>query len=107
MGVLVLTEELKDIVRIFLEEKPGKCPIAALLLLHSASFFLQSLPSVLQQHKRRLYMWTSPEGQYQNQFDYIICSQRWRSSIQSEKKEDWELTVVQIMSSFLPNSELN
>ena len=30
-------------------------------------------------------MWTSPEGQYQNQFDYIICSQRWRSSIQSTK----------------------
>ena len=39
MGVLVLTEELKDIVRIFLEVKPGMCPIDALLLLHSSSFF--------------------------------------------------------------------
>ena len=38
-----------------------------------------------QQHKRRLYTWTSPDGQYQNQTDYIICSQRWRSSIQSAK----------------------
>ena len=27
----------------------------------------------------------SPDGQYQNQIDYILCSQRWRSSIQSEK----------------------
>ena len=30
-------------------------------------------------------MWTSPDGQYQNQIDYILCSQRWRSSIQSAK----------------------
>ena len=25
------------------------------------------------------------EGQYRNQIDYILCSQRWRSSIQSAK----------------------
>ena len=29
--------------------------------------------------------WTSPDGQYQNQIDYILCSQRWRSSIHSAK----------------------
>ena len=38
-----------------------------------------------QQHKRRVYTWTLPDGQYQNQIDYILCSQRWRSSIQSAK----------------------
>ena len=38
-----------------------------------------------QQYKRRLYTWTSPDGQHQNRIDYILCSQRWRSSIQSEK----------------------
>ena len=38
-----------------------------------------------QQHKRRLYTWTSPDGRHQNQTDYILCSQRWRSSIQSTK----------------------
>ena len=32
-----------------------------------------------------LLAWTSPDGQYQNQIDYILCSQRWRSSIQSVK----------------------
>ena len=37
------------------------------------------------QHKRRLYTWTSPDGQHQNHIDYILCSQRWRSSIQSAK----------------------
>ena len=27
-----------------------------------------------QQQKRRLYTWTLPDGQYQNQINYIICS---------------------------------
>ena len=40
----------------------------------------------LQQHKRKLYTCTSPDGQHQNQIDYILCSQRWRRSIQSAKK---------------------
>ena len=40
---------------------------------------------LFQQHKRRLYTGTSPDGQHRNQIDYILCSQRWRSSIQSEK----------------------
>ena len=38
-----------------------------------------------QQHNRRLYTWTSPDGQHQNQTDYILCTQRWRRSIQSAK----------------------
>ena len=40
---------------------------------------------LFQQHKRQLYTWTSPDGQYQNQIDYIICSQRWTSSMHSAK----------------------
>ena len=45
-----------------------------------------------QQHKRRLYTWTSLDGQHQNQIDYILCSQRWRNSIKSAKtrpRADW------------------
>ena len=41
--------------------------------------------TLFQEHKRRLYTWTSPDGQHWNQIDYILCSQRWRSSIQSTK----------------------
>ena len=41
--------------------------------------------TLFQHHKRRLYTWTLPDGQYWNQIDYILCSQRWRSSIQSAK----------------------
>ena len=38
--------------------------------------------TLFQQHKRRLYTWTSPDGQHQNQMGYILCNQRWKSSIQ-------------------------
>ena len=37
------------------------------------------------QHKRRLYTWTSPDGQHRNQINDILCSHRWRSSKQSVK----------------------
>ena len=32
--------------------------------------------TLFQQHKRRLYTWTSPDGQHRNQIDSILCSQR-------------------------------
>ena len=41
--------------------------------------------TLFQQHKRRLYTWTSPDGQHQNQIDCILCSQRCRRSIESAK----------------------
>ena len=41
--------------------------------------------TLFQQHKRRLYTWTSTDGQHGNHIDYILCSQRWRNSIQSAK----------------------
>ena len=62
--------------------------------------------TLFQQHKRRLYTWTSPDGQHRNQIDYILYSQRWRSSIQSAKTRlgadcgsDHELLIA--------NSDLN
>ena len=62
--------------------------------------------TLFQQHKRRLYTWTSPDGQHRKQIDYILWSQRWRSSIQSTKRRpgadcgsDHEL--------FIANSDIN
>ena len=56
-----------------------------------------------QQHKRRLYTQTSPDGQHRNQIDYILCSQRWRSSIESANTRpgancgsDHELLIAKI-----------
>ena len=62
--------------------------------------------TLFQQHKRRLYTWTSPDGQHQNHIDYILCSQRWRSSIQSTKTRPGA-TVAQIINFLLSNSDLN
>ena len=59
--------------------------------------------TLFQKHKRRLYTWTWSDGQHWNQIDYIICSQRWRSSIQSTKTRpgaecgsDHELLIAKI-----------
>ena len=59
--------------------------------------------TLFQQQKRRLYTSTSPDGQHQNQIDYIFCSQSWRSSIQSTKTRpgadcgsDYELLITKL-----------
>ena len=62
--------------------------------------------TLFQQHKRRLYTWTSPDGQHGNQIDYILCSQNGKA-LYSQQKQYREQTVAQIMSSLLPNSGLN
>ena len=62
--------------------------------------------TLLQQLKRRLYMWTSPDGQHQNQIDYIFAAKD-GEALYSQEKQDRELTVAQIMNSLLPNSDLN
>ena len=62
--------------------------------------------TLFQQHKSTLYTWTSPDGQNRNHIDYILCSQN-GETLYSQQKQYWELTVVQIMNSYLPNSDLN
>ena len=59
--------------------------------------------TLFQQHKRRLYTWTSSDGQHRNQIEYILCSQKWRSSIQSAKTRlgadcgsDYELLIAKL-----------
>ena len=62
-------------------QKPTQLNILCLPWFH-IYLFSNSEFHFSKQHKRRLYTWTSPDGQHQNQIDYILCSQRWRSSIQ-------------------------
>ena len=64
-------------------------------------FCQENANTLFQQHKRRLCTWTSPDGQHRNQIGYILCSQRWRSSIQSAKTRqgddsgsDYELLIA-------------
>ena len=57
--------------------------------------------TLFQQHKRRHYTWISPGDQHQNQIDYILCTQRWRNSIQPAKKR------LGADCGLLPNSDLH
>ena len=54
--------------------------------------------TLFQQHKRRLYTWTSPDGQYQNQI--IFFADKDGEAPYSQRKQDQELTVAQIMNSY-------
>jgi len=37
--------------------------------------------TMFKQHPRRLYTWTSPDGNTRNQIDYISIAQRWKTSL--------------------------
>ena len=56
------------------------CPENALVIANN----------LFQQHKRRVYTWTSPDGQYQNQTD-IFFSAKDGEALYSQQKQDWEL----------------
>ena len=60
--------------------------------------------TLFQQHKRRLYTWTSSDGQHRTQIDYILGSQN-GEALYSQQKQDWELTVARIMNSLLLNTD--
>ena len=60
--------------------------------------------TLFQQHKRRLYTWTSPDGQHRIRLITFFAAKD-AEALYSQQKQDWELTVAQIMSSLLPNSD--
>ena len=60
--------------------------------------------TLFQQHKRRLYTWTSPGGQHRIRL-IIFFAANDGEALYSQQKQDQELTVAQIMKSLLPNSD--
>ena len=62
--------------------------------------------TLFQQHKRRLYTWTSPDGNTEIRL-IIFFAAKDGEALYSQQKQDQELTVAQIMNSLLPNSDLN
>ena len=62
--------------------------------------------TLFQQHKRRLYTWTSSDDQYQNQTDIFFAAKD-GDAVYSQQKQDRERAVAQTMNSLLPNSDLN
>ena len=55
--------------------------------------------TLFQQHRRKRYTWTSPDGQHRNQIDYILCSKD-GEALYSQQKQDRELTMAQIMNPY-------
>ena len=62
--------------------------------------------TLFQQHKRRLYTWTSPDVNTEIRL-IIFFAAKDEEALYSQRKQDQELTVAQIMNSLLPNSDLN
>ena len=60
--------------------------------------------TLFQQHERRLYTWTSPDGQHRNRL-IVFFAAKDEEALYSQQKQDWELTVAQIMNSILPSSD--
>ena len=61
--------------------------------------------TLFQQHKRKLYTWTSPDVTEIRLIIFFAAKDV--EALYSQQKKDLELTVAQIMNSLLPNSDLN
>ena len=61
--------------------------------------------TLFQQHRRRLYTWTSLEIVNTEIRLIIFFAAKDREALYSHQRQVWELTVAQIMNSLLPNSE--
>ena len=77
---------MKLIYRLLLERHLSQLCIGIIMAIKSTNNLLllhnkHTLPTI---QEMTLHI-TAPDGQYQNQTDYILCSQKWRSSIQSAK----------------------
>ena len=62
--------------------------------------------TLFQQHKRRLYTWTSQMVNTEIRL-IVIFEAKDGEALYSQQKQDQELTVAQIMNSLLPNSDWN
>ena len=57
-----------------------------------------------QQHKRRLYIWTSPDGRNRIRLIMFFAAKD-GEALYSQQKQDWELTMARIMYTLPPNSD--
>ena len=62
--------------------------------------------TLFQQHKRRLYTWTSQMVNTEIRL-IIFFAAKDGEAVYSEQKQEQELTVAPIINALLPNSDLN
>ena len=60
--------------------------------------------TLLQQHKKRLYIWTSPDNNTKIRLIMLFAA-KGGEALYSQQKQDRELTVAQTMNFLLPNSD--
>ena len=91
------TSGVKDKFDLGVQNEAGQrlCPEKALVI---ANIFFQ-------QHKRGLYTWTSPDVNTEIIL-IIFFAAKDGEALDSQQKQDWELTVAQIKNSLLSNSDL-
>ena len=61
--------------------------------------------TLFQQHKRRLYTWTSPDSQHKIRL-IIFFAAKDGEALYSQQKQDQELTVAQIINSLIAKFRL-
>ena len=62
--------------------------------------------TLFQQHKRRVYTWTSPDVNTEMRL-IIFFAANDGEALYSQQNQDRKLTVAEIMNSLLPNTDLN
>ena len=77
-----------------------------ILLLYDIIYVWDLANTLFQQNQRRFYTWTSPMVNTEIRW-IIFFAAKDGEALHSQQKQDWELTVAQIMNSLLPNSDLN
>jgi len=77
-----------------------------ILLLYDIIYVWDLANTLFQQNQRRFYTWTSPMVNTEIRW-IIFFAAKDGEALHSQQKQDWELTVAQIMNSLLPNSVLN
>ena len=63
--------------------------------------------TLFQQHRRRLYTWNHHMVNTESRWLIIFFAAKDGKALYTQQKQDWELTVTQIINSVLPNSDLN
>ena len=71
--------------RVTVERSDKTCPLEERMASHSGILGARTPWAVRKGKKIWLYTWVSPDGRSWNQIDYILCSWRWRNSIQPAK----------------------
>ena len=59
---------------------------------------LRIMNTCFKKPKIRLYTWTSPDGKYKNQIDYVLLKRKWKSIVQDVRTRSWVIIADRTMN---------